>query len=449
MNDIKVLVIDDEKNLARSISFSLKPEGMEVIAAYTGNDGLDMTKKEQPDVILLDLKLPDQTGLDVLQKLLEMKLDIPTIMISAHGDTRAAVQAIKLGAVDYLTKPFELDELILLITRNVERQKLENEVVFRRTLENNKNGIVGDSPQIADLCNQISQVGQSSTQTVLISGPSGTGKALVARGLHNKRHSEASFVEVNCAAFPESLMEAELFGAEKGAYTGADKKRMGLVELAEGGTLFLDEIGEMSLVLQAKILTLLENRTYRSVGSAREKRANVFVVAATNRDLLQEVNEKKFRQDLFYRLNVMPISVPALAERKMDTSLLLDHFAHLYAKQEGCNPVVLPEGVKTILIGYEWPGNVRELKNLMERLTILYPGQEIQFSHLPIEIQNTKTDFEMGTELMSSVDAYEKNVIEKVLLEHAGRKGLAADALGISRHALKRRMQRLNMMSNK
>jgi len=449
MNDIKVLVIDDEKNLARSISFSLKPEGMEVIAAYTGNDGLDMTKKEQPDVILLDLKLPDQTGLDVLQKLLEMKLDIPTIMISAHGDTRAAVQAIKLGAVDYLTKPFELDELILLITRNVERQKLENEVVFRRTLENNKNGIVGDSPQIADLCNQISQVGQSSTQTVLISGPSGTGKALVARGLHNKRHSEASFVEVNCAAFPESLMEAELFGAEKGAYTGADKKRMGLVELAEGGTLFLDEIGEMSLVLQAKILTLLENRTYRSVGSAREKRANVFVVAATNRDLLQEVNEKKFRQDLFYRLNVMPISVPALAERKMDTSLLLDYFAHLYAKQEGCNPVVLPEGVKTILIGYEWPGNVRELKNLMERLTILYPGQEIQFSHLPIEIQNTKTDFEMGTELMSSVDAYEKNVIEKVLLEHAGRKGLAADALGISRHALKRRMQRLNMMSNK
>lgn len=449
MNDIKVLVIDDEKNLVHSISFSLKPENMDVVAAYNGEEGLFLAKKEKPDVIFLDLRLPDISGLEVLERMQKEELDIPTIMISAHGDTRAAVQAVKLGAVDYLTKPFELDELVLLVHRNVERSKLEKEVIFRRTLETNSSGIVGESAQTANLIQQIKQIGESSTQTVLISGPSGTGKALVARGLHNKRDEKASFVEVNCAALPEHLIEAELFGAEKGAYTGADQKRMGLVELAEGGTLFLDEIGEMSLALQAKVLTLLENRTYRSVGSVREKQAKVFVVAATNRDLMNEVSNGNFRKDLFYRLNVLPIYVPALSERENDAKLLLEHFSNYFAKHEGKEPVILSDEVSQILKHYNWPGNVRELKNLIERLTILYPGQVIQSSHLPAEMLLNVNHLSPSGELVDTVEAYERDVIEKMLLEHNGRKGLAAESLGISRHALKRRMQRLNMTDGK
>ena len=445
MSDIKVLVIDDEKNLVHSIKFSLKQENMTVVAAYNGEEGIFLAKKERPDIIFLDLKLPDMSGLDVLQRFQEDQTNIPTIMISAHGDTRAAVQAVKMGAVDYLTKPFELDELVLLVQRNVQRVKLENEVAFRRTLDSQSNGIVGESHEVRLLTDQIKQIGNSSTQTVLVSGPSGTGKALVAKGLHNFRHPEASFVEVNCAALPESLMEAELFGSEKGAYTGADQKRMGLVELAEGGTLFLDEIGEMSLGLQAKILTLLESRTYRSVGSAREKKANVFVVAATNRNLLQDVEDKKFRRDLFYRLNVLPISVPALSERGNDPLILLDYFADHFARQEGQEPVVISGTVRDVLNTYDWPGNVRELKNLMERLTILYPGHEIKLNQLPTEINVTSENIDAGGELVDTMESYERKVIEKVLLEHGGRKGLAAEALGISRHSLKRRMQRLNM----
>ncbi|WP_417821668.1 sigma-54-dependent transcriptional regulator [Terasakiella sp.] len=445
MSKIKVLVIDDEMNLVHSIKFSLKAEGMEVVAGYNGEEGIFLAKRENPDIIFLDLKLPDITGMDVLETLQKEKIDIPVIMISAHGDTRAAVQAVKLGAVDYLTKPFELDELVLLIKRNVERTKLEKEVVFRRQKDTVTNGIVGTSLPIENLNTQIEQIGKSATQKVLITGPSGTGKALVARGLHTMRHGDTSFVEVNCAALPEHLMEAELFGAEKGAYTGSVEKRIGLVELAEGGTLFLDEIGEMSPALQAKLLTLLESGTFRSVGSAREKQASVFVIAATNRDLLAEVEEGNFRRDLFYRLNVVPITVPALKERGDDINLLLDYFIDFFCEQEGQQPVVLSEAIRARLNSYEWPGNVRELKNLMERLTILYPGQDIQMTHLPHEIVQSEVSTETNSELVDSVEAYEREVIEKVLLEHNGRKGLAAEALGISRHALKRRMQRLNM----
>jgi len=445
VSKIKVLVIDDEMNLVHSIKFSLKAEGMEVVAGYNGEEGIFLAKRENPDIIFLDLKLPDITGMDVLETLQKEKIDIPVIMISAHGDTRAAVQAVKLGAVDYLTKPFELDELVLLIKRNVERSKLEKEVVFRRQKDTVTNGIVGTSLPIENLNIQIEQIGKSATQKVLITGPSGTGKALVARGLHTMRHGDTSFVEVNCAALPEHLMEAELFGAEKGAYTGSVEKRIGLVELAEGGTLFLDEIGEMSPALQAKLLTLLESGTFRSVGSAREKLASVFVIAATNRDLLAEVEDGNFRRDLFYRLNVVPITVPALKERGDDINLLLDYFIDFFCEQEGQQPVVLSEAIRARLNSYEWPGNVRELKNLMERLTILYPGQDIQMTHLPHEIVQSEINTETNSELVDSVEAYEREVIEKVLLEHNGRKGLAAEALGISRHALKRRMQRLNM----
>ena len=339
MAAISVLVIDDERNLVRSISFSLTNEGMEVTGAYTGEEGLALAEQILPDVVLLDLGLPDMSGMTVLEKLHDRFSELPVIMISAHGDTRTAVQTVKQGALDYITKPFDLDELILLIQRSAERVRMQREIHFLRERSLKTQGLVGEHVSIQSLCEAIKRVGESSAKTVLVSGPSGTGKALVAKALHDARYSDAPFIEVNCAALPEQLIEAELFGVEKGAYTGANQRRSGLIELADGGTLFLDEIGEMPIGLQVKLLSFLENRHYRPVGAGRERQADVFVVAATNRDLKKEVDEQRFRIDLYYRLNVLPLDVSSLASRASDVSLLVAHFAQLFATQEGCRPI--------------------------------------------------------------------------------------------------------------
>jgi DNA-binding NtrC family response regulator len=367
-------------------------------------------------------------------------------MISAHGDTRTAVQAVKQGATDYITKPFDLEELILLIQRSAERVRMQREIHFLRERSIKTQGLVGEHASIDALCEAIGRIGNSSAKTVLVTGPSGTGKALVAKALHDTRFSDAPFIEVNCAALPEQLIEAELFGAEKGAYTGAHRRRSGLIELADGGTLFLDEIGEMPVGLQAKLLSFLENRHYRPVGAGRERQADVFVVAATNRDIKREVDEHRFRADLYYRLNVLPLEVSSLASRGSDVPLLVSHFALFFANQEGCQPIELDQGAAQCLRCYSWPGNVRELKNLIERLTILYPGQAITPAQLPAEFEPaaaTATEDSQG--IQHSVEDHERVLIEQALNEVGGRKALAADKLGISRHALKRRMQRLKI----
>ncbi|MCB1871300.1 MAG: sigma-54-dependent Fis family transcriptional regulator [Gammaproteobacteria bacterium] len=446
MAAISVLVIDDERNLVRSISFSLTNEGMEVTGAYTGEEGLALAEQILPDVVLLDLGLPDMSGMTVLEKLHDRFSELPVIMISAHGDTRTAVQTVKQGALDYITKPFDLDELILLIQRSAERVRMQREIHFLRERSLKTQGLVGEHVSIQSLCEAIKRVGESSAKTVLVSGPSGTGKALVAKALHDARYSDAPFIEVNCAALPEQLIEAELFGVEKGAYTGANQRRSGLIELADGGTLFLDEIGEMPIGLQVKLLSFLENRHYRPVGAGRERQADVFVVAATNRDLKKEVDEQRFRIDLYYRLNVLPLDVSSLASRASDVSLLVAHFAQLFATQEGCRPIEFDQVAAQTLQGYSWPGNVRELKNLIERLTILYPAQCISLSQLPSEfVPDAVTSAENAHGIHHSVEDHERLLIEQALSDAGGRKALAADKLGISRHALKRRMQRLRM----
>lgn len=445
-NSISVLVIDDERNLVRSIGFSLRDEGMEVTGAFTGQEGLTQVKSLGPDVVLLDLGLPDLPGLEVLVKIKAQYPDLPVIMISAHGDTRSAVKAVKMGALDYITKPFDLDELVLLIRRCTEHVRTLREIKYLRDKNSSTGPLVGNSKEMDTLRDALKRVGNSSGKTVLVTGPSGTGKALVARALHDIRFTDAPFIEVNCATLPEQLIEAELFGAERGAYTGANQKRSGLIDLADGGTLFLDEIGEIPITLQAKLLSFLENRNYRPVGAGRERQAEVFVVAATNRNLKDEVEEGRFRSDLFFRLNVLPVEIPALCERDQDVSLLTAYFSEKYAKQEGCEAIKLSEKVQMILSDYDWPGNIRELKNLIERLTILHPGEMIGVDMLPVEYQpldmvshNTESDYR------EAVEDHERTLIITALRDAGWRKGIAAEKLGISRHALKRRIQRLKL----
>ncbi|PPI83475.1 sigma-54-dependent Fis family transcriptional regulator [Marinobacter maroccanus] len=457
MRQPTVLIIDDEKNLVTSLMFSLEEEEMTVFAAYDGNSGLAEIEKRTPDVVLLDLKLPDQSGFEVLDKLQALPAPPITIMISAHGDTRAAVEAVKKGAQDYITKPFDLDELILLIQRNHKHRQLTEEVVYRREREANVHGLVGRSSAMRKLLDQVERIGKSSARTILLQGPSGSGKTLIAKALHATKDKAAPFVSVNCASLPENLLEAELFGAEKGAYTGADKRRTGLVELANGGTLFLDEIGELPLPLQAKLLTFLETHRFRAVGGQKEIDADLRVIAASNRDLQTEAQAGTFREDLFYRLNVMPLTIPSLDERKDDIPVLASNFATELAAQEGCKPINLTPETLTKLCNYDWPGNIRELRNTIERLTILHAGESISVDRLPPEIieaapqietsiaDNDSERNERHGSLTSEIAKREAQCILDALAQSNGRKGDAANSLGISRHALKRRMQKLGL----
>ena len=452
-----VLIIDDEKNLVSSLMFSLEEEEMTVFAAYDGKSGLAEIEKQTPDVVLLDLKLPDQSGFEVLDQVQALPAPPVTIMISAHGDTRAAVEAVKKGAQDYITKPFDLDELILLIQRNHKHRQLTEEVAYRRERESEVHGLVGHSLAMQKLLDQVERIGKSSARTILLQGPSGSGKTLIAKALHATKDKAAPFVSVNCASLPENLLEAELFGAEKGAYTGADKRRTGLVELANGGTLFLDEIGELPLTLQAKLLTFLETHRFRAVGGQKEIDADLRVIAASNRDLQTEAQAGTFREDLFYRLNVMPLTIPSLAERKEDIPVLTSNFVSELAAQEGCKPIRLTPETLTRLCNYDWPGNIRELRNTIERLTILHAGESISVDRLPPEIIGSSDQIpplmtgkdsasnESHGSLTSEIAKREAQCILDALAQSNGRKGEAANSLGISRHALKRRMQKLGL----
>jgi DNA-binding NtrC family response regulator len=456
-----ILIIDDESGLVSSLSFALQEEGYTVHGAGTALAGLKAAADLRPDLVLLDLRLPDRSGLDVLEAMQPTSGGPQVIMISAHGDTRAAVKAVKMGAADYLTKPFDLDDLLHTIRTVLERGQMASEIDFHRRAALRNTGLVGASAAMRELAATVERIAASSTSRILVLGESGTGKALVAKAMHaGSARAAGAFIEVNCASLPEQLIEAELFGAEKGAYTGAHQRRVGLVSLADKGTLFLDEIGEMPLSLQAKLLHFLEDGQYRAIGSTRSLQADVRVIAATNRDLAAEVAAGRFREDLYYRLNVMCLKVPALRTRGDDVVQLAEHFAHHYAHEEGVQPIRIDDAVGKLLAHYRWPGNVRELKNLIERLTILFPGQAIGVDDLPNEIVDTGLTNQsaacvedaavapghgkasIGTTLADA----ERNLLLAALEHCGGHKGRAADHLGISRHAFKRRLQRLGIV---
>ncbi len=443
-----VLIVDDETSLVNSLSFALRADGYQAEGAATGAEGLAAAERLRPDVVLLDLRLPDGSGLDWLERLRAAHPETPVIMISAHGETRSAVRAVKLGAFDYLTKPFELDDLFVTLRSALERERLTQELSRYREVAAGVGDLVGESEPMQRLREEARKVGASNASRVLLLGESGTGKALVARAIH-KHSSRASgpFIEVNCAALPEQLVEAELFGAEKGAYTGAHQRRAGLVTLADGGTLFLDEVGELPLPVQSKLLHFLEDGSYRPVGAGRPQASDARIVAATNRDLGAEVRSGSFREDLFYRLDVVRIRVPPLRERGRDVLLLAGHFAARFAREEKCPMVSFTPEAEAVLLAYSWPGNVRELRNLVERLTILDVGRAVTAAELPHELSSAQP--RPARPALRSIDAdlaqTEQLLLEKALREANGHRGRAAEILGISRHALKRRLQRLGL----
>ncbi len=444
MKTTNILIIDDEINLTRSLVFTLRQAGIDCIEAHSGHIGCKLAKKSSPDIILLDVRMPGMSGLEVLEWLNAELPDIPVIMMSAFDDTQDAVNAMKMGATDYLAKPFDVDELILLIKETNSQRQLKSEIQYLREKYTQDATFIGNSSSIKSLKEYVDRVSASQVKTVLLSGETGVGKAVVARDLHVRGSGrEAPFVEINCATLPENLIELELFGAERGAIPGIISRRRGLVEIANGGTLFLDEIGEMPLSVQSKLLTFLETRSYRPIGIMREHHSDVRVIAATNSKLEEAVEDGSFRQDLFYRLNVMPIEIPPLRERETDIELLSTYFAEKIANQSGETPIGFSKAVRDIFCSYDWPGNVRELKNLIERLTILYPRLTITEEKLPLEMRSM--DLKKTETIEESLISIERDLVQDALIKCRGKKGLTAERLGISRHALKRRMQKLNL----
>ncbi len=442
-----ILVVDDERNIRALVSRVLSQDQLEVHGTGTGKEGLQMIDEVSPDVVLLDLRLPDMDGMDVLRTLKGRYPEVAVIIITAFGQIQSAVEAMKAGASDYLEKPFEhLEELKLAVTRALEEVRAKREIRRLHGLQEKQyrvDQLIGESESTLKLRELIGKLARSEAQTILIHGESGTGKELVARGLHyESARRDFPFMEVNCAAITETLFESELFGHEKGAFTDAKAAKKGLMELADRGTLFLDEVSEMSPNSQAKFLRCLQERVFRRVGGTRDIRVDVRIIAATNRPLETRVKEGLFREDLFYRLNVIPILIPPLRERREDIMPLARHF--LRESSMRSHKVIkgfTPEAERLMLV-YAWPGNVRELRNLIERLVILGAAEDIEPQHLPVQfaapaevLPPHETPHELKT-LAQVERAYINQVMQRV----EANKSKAAKILGISRQTLRKKL---------
>jgi len=394
MEDIKVLVIDDEKNILESIKMVLSYENYQVETANSGLDGVDLFKKFNPEIVLLDVKMPGFDGIEVLKNLKKINQISEIIMISGHSGIEEAVEASKLGAFDFLEKPISRDKLILTVRNASEKVTLLKENFSLKSITEKKYHLIGESLVMQKLKQIIKTVAKSDS-TVLISGESGTGKELISRNIHNfSRRSKKNFIQVNCAAIPEELIESELFGHEKGSFTGAYEKKIGKFESADKGSIFLDEVGDLSLKAQAKVLRVLEEGEIQRVGSAEIKKVDVRIVSATNKNLKEEIKKGNFRDDLYFRLNVVPIYCPALRERIEDIPLLIDHFIDYFSSENNYKKKVFSKKTIELMIGYEWKGNVRELRNLVERLLIMSEEKIINVQDLPDYL--IQTDHQTG-----------------------------------------------------
>jgi DNA-binding NtrC family response regulator len=442
-----VLIIDDEKNIRALLVRVLSEERLDVHEASNATEGLQAADDHDPDVILLDLRLPDANGLDVLKTLRARHPEAVVLMVTAFGQVESAVEAMKGGAADYIEKPFQaLDKLRLAVARALQEVKARREILRLRAQEGRQFGVaqlVGESPVIQRLREMVAQLARSEAQTMLVLGESGTGKELVAKGLHyGGARSEMPFIEVNCAAITETLFESELFGHEKGAFTDARSAKKGLLELADRGTLFLDEVSEMSLGSQAKFLRVLQDRIFRRVGGTRDIKVDVRIIAATNRPLEAFVKEGRFREDLYYRLNVIPLTLPTLRERREDVVPLARHFL------AQCNAAFhksirsLSPDAEGLLASYDWPGNVRELKNLIERLVILAASDRIEAADLPPPIgsRRPKLGGLSAPDGLLTLAEVERAYILQVIERLEGNKSRAAQVLGISRQTLRRKV---------
>ncbi len=446
-----ILVVDDEKTIRWSLKEALQNEH-EVLEAASGAEGLKMFKERSADLVLIDLRLPDESGIDILKAIKEYDPSALVIIMTAYGEVETAVEAMKSGAYDFVLKPFALEKLRVTIRNALETRNLRDEVAYlkRSTVRGDFKDFIGRSPAMMEIFEKLKKIGKSKANTILITGESGVGKELVARTIHTCSHSEfRPFMEINCASVPETLLESELFGYEKGAFTDAKSRKKGLVELAEGGTLFLDEIGEMGITLQSRLLRVIENKTFRRVGGVQDLRVNTRIVAATNRDLDAEIEVKHFRKDLYFRLKVIPIHVPPLRERRPDIPALVSHFVDRFNKELGKHVKPVSREVIEVLVRYDWPGNVRELKNIIERAMLLDAEDEILLQHLPTEVHKAqlgsvpadKTAHLLPSFFPMTLREIERIQIERTLEETGGNKSKAAGILGISRQTLREKLK--------
>ena len=379
----RILVIDDESAIRDSLKMILEYEGYDVQGAATGQDGLTLAEREPADLVLLDIKMAGMDGLEVLQRLRATQEGLPVIMISGHATVSTAVEATKLGAFDFIEKPLSTERVLVSVRNALDQQRLTQEVAAFRRSETLKHQLVGESPAIRGVLEAVKRAAPTSA-TVLITGESGVGKELVARAIHrNSLRARERFIQVNCAAIPDDLIESELFGHEKGSFTGATEKQIGKFEQADRGTIFLDEVGDMSLKTQAKVLRVLQEGEVERLGSARTIKVDVRVIAATNKRLEEEVEKGQFREDLYFRLNVIPIHVPPLRERAGDIALLVRHFLEMASRDNNLRPKRVTDAALTMLERQRWRGNIRELRNTIERLVIMTPGDSIDVAHLP------------------------------------------------------------------
>ncbi|MCJ7494667.1 MAG: sigma-54 dependent transcriptional regulator [Deltaproteobacteria bacterium] len=444
MEQKKILIVDDDGSMRHMLSLILKREGYEVQAVGKGSEALNLVASESFDFILSDVVMPGMGGLELLQALKEKKVEATVIMMSAYGNLDTAVEAMKRGAYDYISKPFRPDEVLLALRKAEERENLRKENLrLRREVSREYafGNIVGKSPKMMQLFDTIKKISEYKT-SVLIIGESGTGKEMVARCIHyNSPRNNGPFEAINCGAIPETLLESELFGHEKGAFTDAKKEKLGSFEMAHQGTLFLDEVGEMSLTAQVKLLRVLQEGEVKRLGSERTFTVDVRIIAATIQDLSRAAAEGKFREDLFYRLNVLPVHLPPLRERKEDIPLLVEHFIHKYNEQHRLNTEGAAEDVLARLLEYSWPGNVRELENAIERAMILAQGKKIEADCLPSEVLGTRPSWKKdlwGDEysIKKASRIMEEELIRKALKKTGGNRSHAVKILEISHPAL-------------
>ncbi len=444
----KILIVEDEKSMREVLKILLEGENYLVTPAADGLEGISYIDKDIFDLVITDIKMPRIDGFELLRKTKEISPDTLVIMITAFGTTESAIEAMKLGAYDYINKPFKIDEIRLIVKKAIEKKRLREEISLLRekvktsyALEN----IIGKSPKMQELFTVIPRIAQSNSN-VLITGESGSGKELVATALHNLSHRrEKNFVTINCAAFPEGLLESELFGHMKGSFTGAIYNKQGLFEMADGGSVLLDEIGEMPVNLQAKLLRVIEGGTFRRVGGTNDIKVDIRVISATNKDIKEEIASGRFREDLYYRLNVVPIIIPPLRERKEDIPLLIDHFLR---KTSSNSKRVTPEAMR-LLMDYSWKGNVRELENVVERIGLFADREEITPSDLPSEITGYPGDIkyiseltEEGVDIDKIIEDVEKKYLLQALKIAGGIKTEAARLLNLSFRSFRHRLHK-------
>jgi two-component system response regulator PilR (NtrC family) len=449
--------VDDERSMRELLAIVLRREGYEVLLADNGQAAIDLLERESVDVLISDINMPDMSGVDVLRAAKKVDQDILGIMITAFASTETAVEAMRLGACDYLSKPFDIDLLKMKVREKIENRQLKQEnLLLKRTLglTHQFSNIIGRSESMLAVFKMIETVARTNS-TILLTGESGTGKGLVAQAVHfHSLRRDKPMVSLNCGALPENLLESELFGHMRGAFTGADSNKKGLLEVAERGTVFLDEIGEMSAVLQVKLLRVLQERRFRRVGGLEEQQADIRVIAATNQDLTRLVAEGRFREDLFYRINVIPISLPPLRERREDIGLLAEHFLAKYNEQMGKEIAGISRESMALLMEHDWPGNIRELENVVERAVALEATPTILPDSLPPSIRSdvprrgsatVEALPDTGFDLEAHVKEIERGYIAEALKRAGGVQVKAAELLGMSFRSFRYYVKKYNL----